>query len=138
MSEGRFGVKYHGRGGVVYMSTTGSGNAINVIGLTEWTINRTTDRVETTEFGAANKTYVQGYPDLTGNLSGHWDDTDDTMYQASTSADGARMYLYPSRDAPSKYWYGPAWVDFSMTVSNTDSVRVSGTFAANGDWHFRS
>ena len=44
------------------------------------------------------------------------------------------MYLYPSSDAPTKYWYGPAWVDFSITVASDAAVAVSASFAANGDW----
>lgn len=125
---------YHGKGGVAYISTTGSGDATTIVGLSEWSLNRPTDRVETTEFGAGNKTYVQGYADATGNLSGFWDDTDDNLYDASQSSDGVKLYLYPSEDAPSKYFYGPAWVDFSITVSNSDAVRLSGSFAANGEW----
>lgn len=125
---------YHGRKGVVYMSTSGSGTAVSVVGLKSWSLSMPTDKVEVTAFGNTNKTYVQGLPDATGDISGWWDDTSDALYDASRSTDGVKMYLYPSSDAPTKYWYGPAWVDFSITVAHDGAVEVSAAFAANGNW----
>lgn len=126
--------KYHGKQGALYMSASGSGDAVPVIGLTGWTLNASTDRVETTEFGASNKTYVQGYKDVSGNITGFWDSTEDALFDGADSTNGVKLYLYPTRDAPSLYWYGPAWVDFSVDVSNSGAISVSGTFAANGAW----
>lgn len=126
--------KYAGRKGVVYISTSGGGNATTILGLNEWSLNMPTDKYEVTEFGDTNKTYVQGLPDVTGTLSGFWNDTDDNLYDASQSSDGVKMYLYPSADATSKYWYGTAWVDFSITTPQTGPVGVSGSFAAAGAW----
>src|SRR5262245_9090105 len=93
-----------------------------------------TDKVETTSFEDGNKTYVMGYPDRRGNLAGFWDNTEDKLFQASISADGIKMYLYPSADAPTKYFYGPAWLDASIDVSTSDAVKVSAEFVANGSW----
>jgi hypothetical protein len=124
--------KYAGRKGVVYMSTTGGGTATTVIGLKEWSLDMPTDKIEVTAFGSTNKEYVQGLPDATGELSGWWDDTSDALYDASRSTDGVKMYLYPSADAPTKYWYGPFWVDFSINVTVDGAVEVSGGFNANG------
>lgn len=125
---------YPGRKGVVYLSTTGSGNATNVIKLNQWTLNRTTDKIEVTAFGDANKTYVQGLPDLQGTFSGFWDDTEAKPFTAASSADGVKLYLYPSADATSKYAYGPAWMDVSIDTSVSGAVTISGNFAANGSW----
>lgn len=126
--------KYHGKKGVVYISTTGTGTATNAIGLNNWSLDQPTDRVETTEFNAGNKTYVQGFKDATGSISGFWDDTENKLFQAGDSSDGCKLYLYPSADAPSKYWYGPAWIDASVTTPIDGAVGVSVTFAANGTW----
>lgn len=126
--------RYSGRKGVVYISTTGSGTAIAAVGMRSWTLNSPTDKIEVTAFGDANKRYVQGLPDATGDLAGWWDDTSDDLYDASRSTDGVKLYLYPSSDAPSKYWYGPAWVDFSITTANDGAVEVSASFVANGAW----
>jgi hypothetical protein len=126
--------RYHGKGGVVYMSTSGSGTATNVASLTEWTINMTTDKVETTAFGDANKTYVQGLKDVQGTMSGFWEDSQDTLFDASESSDGVKVYLYPSRDAATVYFYGPAWVDASINVGVNGAVTLSANFSANGSW----
>ena len=125
---------YSGRKGVIYMSTTGSGTASSVIKLNQWTINRTTDKIEVTSFGDSNKTYVQGLPDLQGTFSGHWDETEAKPFTGASSSDGVKLYLYPSSDAPTKYWYGPAWLDLSMDTGVSTAVTLSASFAANGSW----
>ena len=126
--------RYHGRKGVVYISTSGSGTAAAAVALRSWTLNMPTDKVETTAFGDSNKQYVQGLPDVSGQLAGFWDDTWDNLYDASRSTDGVKLYLYPSSDAPTKYWYGPAWVDFSIDVASDQGVTISANFSANGAW----
>lgn len=126
--------KYSGRKGAVYLSTSGSGTATAVIGLTNWSLDRGTDRQESTSFGDVNKTYLQGLPDISGTFEGFWDDTEAKIFGAADSADGSKLYLYPSLDAPSKYWYGPAWIDASMETDVNDIVKISGSFSANGPW----
>lgn len=125
---------YAGRNGVVYLSTTGSGTATNVIKLNQWTINRTADKIEVTSFGDANKTYVLGLPDLQGTLSGFWDDTESKPFTAAASSSGCKLYLYPSADIPTKFWSGPAWLDISVDTSVSGAITLSGSFAANGSW----
>lgn len=125
--------RYHGRSGRVMLSTTGTGNAVTTT-LAGWTLNRTTDRVETTSFGDLNKQYVQGLPDLQGNFNGFFDSADDRVFDAAESADGSKLYLYVSTDALSIYFYGPAWIDASIEVPVAGAVTINGTFAANGSW----
>lgn len=71
---------------------------------------------------------------MSGNFSGFWDDTDSTLKSAAASADGTKLYLYPSTDALTKYAYGPAWVDVSYDVAVDGAVKISGSYAANGSW----
>lgn len=125
---------YHGKSGVVYMSTSGSGNAVNVVLLTEWSLNRDTDLVEVTAFGDLNKSYVQGLPDIKGNLSGFFDSATDQLFDAADSVDGVKVYLYPSANAPSVYFYGPAWVSASITAGVNDAVKLTANFSAAGAW----
>jgi hypothetical protein len=115
------------------MSTTAAGVAVATT-LAGWTLNRTTDRVEVTSFGDLNKTYVQGLPDMQGDLSGFFDSADDRLFDAAESADGVKLYLYASTDALGIYWYGPAWIDASIEVPVDGAVAINGTFAANGSW----
>lgn len=127
--------RYHGRSGVVYISSSGTGAAVTVASLSQWTLDFKRDKVDTTSFGDGNKTYVVGLKDCSGKISGFWDDTSsDLLFDASDSADGCKMYLYPSADAPSKFFSGPAWLDLSIDTSNKDAVKVSGDFSANGTW----
>lgn len=126
--------RYGGRKGVVYLSTTGTGAATNVIGLTQWSIDMTQDLIDVTGFGDSNKQYVTGLKDVKGSISGNWDNAETKLYAAAQSTDGVKFYLYPSSDATGYYFYGPAWLDFSMSVDQAGAVKVSGNFGANGAW----
>lgn len=126
--------KYHGKNSLVYISTTGTGAAASVGKLSEWSLDMPTDKVEVSTFDDLNKTYVQGFKDVSGSLSGFWDDTVDTLYAAGDSADGCKIYLYPSSNALTKYWYGPAWLDASISSGISAAVAVKATFSANGSW----
>lgn len=125
---------YHGKSGVVYASTTGSGTATQVIKLTSWTYDRSVDTVETTSFGDSNKTYVQGLPDASGTIEGFYDDTESKLFSGAESSDGVKLYLYPASTAPTKYFYGPAWLSYSVSTGMSEAVRVSASFSANGAW----
>ncbi len=130
--------KYHGRKGVVYFSTSGTGTAVSVANLSEWSLDFQTDRVEVTAFGDANKTYVQGLKDVQGQFSGFYDDSATaSIFSAADSTDGIKVYLYPSSDATARYFYGPAWLDASITTSVGDAVKISGSLAANGSWGYK-
>ena len=125
---------YHGKSGAVYISTTGTGTASSVTFQTAWTLDLSTDLVETTAFGDSNKTYVQGLRNIQGTLSGFWNDAESKLFTGSTSADGVKIYLYPSANAPSKYAYGPAWLSVTMETGVADAVQVNTSFSANGAW----
>jgi len=116
------------------MSTSASGTAVPVASLTSWSLDMSTDKIDVTSFGDTTKTYVQGLPDITGRFEGNWDDTEATLFAARSSADGAKLYLYPSLDAATRYAYGVAWLDVSMNVDVTGAVKVSGTFSAASSW----
>src|SRR5262245_27244840 len=126
--------RYHGKRGVVYASTTGSGVASPVISQSKWTLDQATDKTEVTAFLDANKVYVQGLKDLKGTISGFWDDTSDALFDGADSADGVKLYLYPSIDAPTIYFYGPAWLDSKIDVDSKGAVTVESSFVANGSW----
>jgi len=126
--------RYHGKSGVVYLSTTGSGAATTTVSLSGYNADFTTDKVEVTAFGDANKTYVQGLKDIKGSFTGFLDDTGLAIFTGADSTDGVKMYLYPSSASPTVYWYGPAWLDASIAVSVSAANTVSGNFSANGSW----
>lgn len=124
-----------GRNAAVYVAPNGTGVAVAIGGLSKWTLTRDTDSIPVTAFGDANKTYVQGLPDLKGTISGFWDSASDPLYAAGVSADGTKMYLYPDRlNTPTVYDYGPAWLNTSIDVDVNGAVAISGNFMANGSW----
>ncbi len=126
--------RYHGKRGRLYASVSGTTTAVPVASLSNWTLDMKADRVDVTSFEDTNKTTVLGFPDISGTFAGNWDDTETTLMTARSSADGTRLYLYPSLDAPSKVASGAAWVDVSITDGVDGKVAVSGTFSARGSW----
>lgn len=125
---------YHGKTGVVYLSTSGATDATMVVQLTEWTLDRSTDTVEVTSFGDTNKTFVQGLPNLQGTISGFFDSGTDQLFDAAESSTAVKMYLYPSSLAPSIYFHGTAWVSASMSVGVNSAVSINGSFVAASSW----
>ena len=91
-------------------------------------------KIDVTAFLDSNKVYVQGLPDVKGDLEAFWDDTDTTLFTAAASTAAVRMYLYPSQDALTKYAYGLAWIDASMDCSVSDAVKIKSSFVAGGSW----
>lgn len=126
--------KYHGQAGRVYLSTTGAGTAIQAVALTSWSLSSPTDRVEVTAFEDGNKVYVQGKRDISGDFSGFWDNADDALFDASESTTPVKLYLYPSSDVPTVYWYGTAWVDASIDCGVDAAVTIKGSFQAATTW----
>ena len=116
------------------MSTTLAGVASPVFKLQKWSLNRATDKIDITCFLDLNKVYVQGLADLKGTFEGLWDETETKPFAGSESASGCNLFLYPSLDAPTEYWKGPAWLDMSMDVDVNGAVKISGNFAAAGSW----
>jgi len=129
---------YPGRNGVVYLDTTGAGNASNVVHLSSWSIDRSTDTIEVTSFGDSNKTFVQGLPNLAVNFSGFWDDTETKPFAAAASTAAVKMYLYPSSSLPQssgKYAYGTAWLNCSISTNVSGAVEISGSAVAATSWY---
>lgn len=123
----------HGKGGVLLVSTTKTGTPVAVALITEWGLDRTSDKIETTALGDANKTYVKGLDDVKGTFSGQWDAHDDTLFEASESVDGVQIELWPSITS-TVCFKGPAWLDVSIKGGVSAAVTIDGTFSANGSW----
>lgn len=118
------------------MSVSGSTVATNVVSLSSWSLDMSADKLDVTSFGDTVKVQVLGLPDLNGSFEGFWDDSQTQIFTGAQSTDGVLMYLYPSSDAPTKYAYGPAWIDASIATGVNDAVTVTGNFSAKGSWGF--
>jgi len=108
--------------------------AITAISLSQWSLDKATDKIDVTSFQDTNKVYVQGLPDIKGALSGFFDDTNDALFDAAESTDGVKMYLYPSTLVPTNYHAGLAWLDASISVDVKGACTVSASFVAAGAW----
>lgn len=126
--------RYAGKKGLVYVSEGNGASAVAVNQLTKWSLDMSTDKLDVTCFGDANKVWVQSWGQFKGTFTGFWNDSEDTVFEAAASADGCYIYLYPSSDAIGKYWYGPAFLDVSMDTDVNGTVGMSGSFSASGNW----
>jgi hypothetical protein len=126
--------RYAARKGLIYIAPNGSAAAAPLTASGMWSLNRETDKIDVTAFLDSNKVYVQGLPDVKGDIEAFWDDTDTTLFTAASSTAAVRMYLYPSQDALTKYAYGLAWIDASMDCAVADAVKIKSSFVAGGSW----
>ena len=126
--------RYHGKSGRLYAATSGSGTAVPVASLSRWSVDYSTERVDTTCFEDGNKTSVAGYPAVRGQFAGFLDSAEETIFLASESATGTKLYLYPNRNIATKYWYGPAWIDYQVDDAVNNAIPLTGSFEANGSW----
>jgi hypothetical protein len=131
------GTKLHGKGGAIYIGGI-VGVGIRVAAKSEWTLNRSRDYVEATAFGDSNKTYLAGLPDVSGSFRGFLDSSGDLLLDSAQS-DSQNLYLYASDGTLAGtsvvlVAHGPALIDATVTVSNTDAARISGNFRAANSW----
>ena len=129
--------RYHGKKGVIYLSSDGAAAATDVDGLTRWSIDMSTDRVDVTAMGDTNKQQVIGLANATGSLSFWWDHAVNHVYTASAVAGGTFFYLYPSSDCVTEYFYGTCWIDYSMEAAVDGAVGGTANLSARGTWTFK-
>ena len=123
-------MRYHGKTGSVSIGTP----AVPVLSLNKWSMNAATDKVDVTAFGDVNKVYVQGLPDLKGQVAGWFDDQEDALFVAADSATPVDLELMPVAGVATIKWAGPAWLDASIEVPADGAISVSGDFVAAGAW----
>ena len=123
-------MRYHGKTGKVSMGTP----AVPIVSLNKWSLNAATDKVDVTAFGDVNKVYVQGLPDLKGNVAGWFDDQEDALFVAADATAPVDLELMPVAGIATIKWAGPAWLDASIDVPANGAISVSGDFVAAGAW----
>jgi hypothetical protein len=122
--------RYHGKTGKVSMGTP----AVPVLSLNKWTLNAATDKADVTAFGDVNKVYVQGLPDLKGQVAGWFDDQESALFDAADATAPVDLELMPVAGVATIKWAGPAWLDASIDVPANGPISVSGDFVAAGAW----
>lgn len=118
--------KLHGKNGAIYI------NGTKVSNKAEWALNMARDYADVSTFRDRNKVYAAGLMDISGTFSGLLDVDGDLAIQSSDG--NAYTVAVYAEDGVTLVASGPAFVDCSVTVSNTDAVRCSGNFKAAGAW----
>lgn len=128
------GLKLHGKNGAIYLDGP-KGSGTKVSNRTGWTLNLSRDRVDATVFGDTNKTSLVGLRDISGTFEGLLDVSGDLLLTATTE-DEKDVYLYADdRDSLEVLvGSGSAFIDATIDARNTDAVKISGNFFAQGPW----
>jgi len=124
--------RIHGRNGVIYFDVVGGGNASNLPFQAKWSLNFVTDTDEVTAFGDANKNYVAGLPDASGDFSGFYDDATNQTYTAAADGISRKFYLYPSSSKTTQYFYGFIIADFKVDAAVSSATAVACSWKAAG------
>lgn len=112
----------------VDQSVGANGSASTVANLTTFDIQQTRDRTEVTSFGDSTKTFIAGLADASGSFSGFWDSAGGLQKVADGVA--RAFYLYPTTTDTTKYWFGTATFDITVSTSVGGAVEASGSWAA--------
>ena len=124
--------RIHGKSGMIYVGILSGASASPIAYLTDWNLNFTVDQPEVTAFGDANKIYVSGLPDASGDFSGFWDDASQQLYVAARDGIARPMYLYPSTVAdPNEYWFGNILPDFAVSGGIAAAVSIKSNWKAS-------
>ena len=118
--------KLHGKNGAIYI------NYQKVTNKTEWTLSMARDYADVSTFRDKNKVYAAGLMDISGTFSGLLDVNGD-LALSSNDGDAYWVQLYPENGGV-PVAEGYAFVDASVTASNTDAVRCNGNIKAAGEW----
>ena len=94
--------------------------------LADWTINFTTDKIDVTAMGDTNKVYAAGA------FNGFMDDATAQTYTAATDGLARKFYLYPNLLAPTKYFFGTIFPDYSVGAG------VGGAATLSSNWNAAS
>ena len=126
----------HGSKGSVEMDSTGVGTTYApVAALNEWKLDLKRDRADATCFGDTNKQYVQGLPDIAGDLAGVWDETESpALFDVALGDTAVMLKLIPSTIAPTYFFSGLAYLDASIEVKADGVITIKGSFAGAGPW----
>ncbi len=126
--------KKHGKNGAIYLGGAKGSGGTKVAEKTEWSVQLNRDYVDGTVFGDTNKTYLAGLRNFQGNYAGFLNTAGDDMLDASAQ-DEQLIYLYADDGAsPILVAHGSGFIDANVSCANTDGVRITGEFRAQGAW----
>jgi hypothetical protein len=113
------------------MNLTSGGTAEPIAFIRSWSFNAASDKVDVTALLDANKIYVAGLPDASGEFSFWYDDASVQTYTAAADGIARKFYLYPQAST-SQYFWGTILPDFSV------SAAVDGAVEGTASWNAAS
>ena len=127
------GTPVHGINGVLYLSP-GTGAAIEIGELKDYSIETDTDLQDVTALGDAWDRMVRGAMRWTLNASGNFDKASKSLWLAAVATTVQSFYLYPDRSVTTSYYYGQGWVKAPRVVAGgvRAASSVSLQIAGNG------
>lgn len=126
----------HGSKGQVKMDPTGGATAAAIASLRSWSLDMSRDRADATCFGDTNRVWLQGLPNVEGEVGGVWDETTTPteLFEVAMGDVAPFLELIPSTLAPTAKFSGLGYLDASIEVNHDGVIEVSGSFAAAGPW----
>lgn len=119
-----------GRKGRIYLGTTPTAEATPMVAQAKWSINHASSKIDVTGMGDGTKVYIADTPDAAGTFEGFFDDGVDSTYAAAVDGLPRKMYLYPTVDKPSVYWFGTVLPDLTINGGVGAAVAVSSSWSA--------
>ena len=138
------GTTIHGRGGRLYLAPDFGSDAVPITEARGWKIEIAQDLIENTQgFGKIWKQYLLASTGWKGSIDGNMDMDQATVFNAANRPSGSvvsgqpygacAIYIYPSADFMTRYYYGSVWLNLSISASLTQTVRYSASFVGQGD-----
>jgi hypothetical protein len=129
----------HGSYGQILMDDAppaepGTPTPVLVASMNSWSLDLARDRADVTAFGDTNKQYVQGLPDISGDLGGFWDAPNIEIFRVALGDTAAFLKLIPSSLDPTYFFSGLAFLDANIEVDAGGAVTLGGSFAGAGPW----
>ncbi len=123
--------RYAGRRGQIYLGiASSSAEASPLPFVSAWSLSMENDKIDVTCMGDDNQVNVGGMPNASGEWSGFHDDETNQSYTAAGDGLARKWYLYPNRDAPTKYFFGTVICDMSIDADVKDAVKMSANWTA--------
>jgi hypothetical protein len=123
--------RYAGRKGRLYAGlASDSATAEPVAFLKSWSLDMSTDKIDVTALGDTNKVTVAGLPNASGDYAGFWDNATSQLFNAAVDGLARKFYLYPTTEVPTKYIWGTAFFDASLSTDVGGAVEISGSYEA--------
>lgn len=123
--------RYAGRKGRLYVGLANdTATAEPVAYLKSWSLDMGTDKIDVTALGDLNKVSVAGLASASGSYSGFWDSATSQLFTAATDGLARKFYLYMTTDVATKYIWGTAFWDATISTDVSGAVEIAGNYEA--------